>query len=74
MLLCIWKYSCLNTLHILFYPGTFKPTQYVDVIGMVADNRNPFLMCPETIHSLPLSFLGKSDPLSVKKQPVFNPG
>ena len=54
--------------------GTFKPTQYIDVIGQVADNRNPFIMHLEVIHAVPVAFLGLSDPVTVKKEAVYNPG
>ena len=48
--------------------------QYVDVIGQVADNRNPFIMHQQVIHSVPLQFIGKSDPTLTKRQALFNPG
>ena len=54
--------------------GSFKPIQYLDIIGPVADNRNPFVMHLQVIHSLPIQFMGKSDPQKIKKDPVFNPG
>ncbi len=54
--------------------GSFRPVEYLDVIGPVADNKNPFIMHLQVIHSIPIQFVGKSNPVSNKKKPVFNPG
>ena len=58
----------------LSFTGTFQSVQYVDVVGPVADNRNPFVMHQQIIHSVPLKFSGNADPSVVKKQPAYNPG
>ena len=71
---CIWliviTISCFD-MNVL---GSFKPTQYLDVIGQVADNQNPFLMHLQIIHSLPIQFLGKSNPMTRRKEAKFNAG
>ena len=54
--------------------GTFNQVLYVDVIGQVADNKNPFVMYLQVIHSLAIQLNGRSDPVTVKKDAVFNPG
>ncbi|CAH1800026.1 unnamed protein product [Owenia fusiformis] len=54
--------------------GTFKPTQLIDIIGQVADNHNPFLMHIEVIHTMPVYFIGRCDPITRKRPPKFNPG
>ncbi|KAL4233464.1 hypothetical protein ACF0H5_008145 [Mactra antiquata] len=54
--------------------GFFKPQQLVDVIGHVADNRNPTLAHLQIIHTMPLHFLGRSDPITKHRDPKFNAG
>ncbi|XP_052240686.1 cilia- and flagella-associated protein 47-like isoform X3 [Dreissena polymorpha] len=54
--------------------GFFKPQQLIDVIGHVADNRNPTLAHLQIIHTLPIHFLGRSDPITKHRQPKYNPG
>ena len=54
--------------------GTFKPQQMIDVIGYVADNKNPTLAHLQIIHTMPIHFIGKSDPITKHRQPRFNPG
>ena len=54
--------------------GTFTSIQYIDVVGPVADIRNPFVIHQQVIHSVPVKVSGKADPSVVKKQPVYNPG
>ncbi|XP_064627283.1 cilia- and flagella-associated protein 47-like isoform X2 [Lineus longissimus] len=54
--------------------GTFKPNLTMDVIGQVADNRNPFMSHLEVIHSMNIQLQGRSDPVTVKRAPKFNPG
>ena len=58
----------------VYLVGSFQCTQYLDIIGPVADNRNPFVMHQQVIHSVPLKLIGKADLGVVKKQPVFNQG
>ena len=74
----IWfKIHCLftNAQQLKFcFTGTFQSVQYVDVVGPVADNKNPFVMHQQIIHSVPLKFSGNADPSVVKKQPAYNPG
>ena len=48
--------------------------QYIDMIGPVADSRNPFIMHLQVIHSVPVKVSGNADPCAIKKQPVYNPG
>ena len=43
-------------------------------MGTIADNRNPFVMNLQVIQSIPVSFMGRSDPKIAKKGPKFNPG
>ncbi|XP_074645875.1 cilia and flagella-associated protein 47-like isoform X2 [Tubulanus polymorphus] len=54
--------------------GSFKTIQMMDIIGQVADGVNPLRAYLEVIHTQPLAFLGKSDPVTVKKSPKFNAG
>ena len=54
--------------------GTFKPQQMIDVIGYVADNKNPTLAHLQIIHTMPIHFIGKSDPITKHRQARFNPG
>ncbi|XP_013416633.1 cilia- and flagella-associated protein 47 isoform X1 [Lingula anatina] len=54
--------------------GTFKQKMQLEVIGQVADNKNPFLAHLEPIHCMPLSMVGRSDPVTIKREPKFNPG
>ena len=46
----------------------------IDVIGYVADNKNPTLAHLQVIHTLPVHFIGRSDPITKNRQPRFNPG
>jgi len=46
----------------------------VDVIGQVADDLQPFILHLEVIHTISISVVGRSDAVSVKREPVFNPG
>lgn len=59
---------------ITFIPGFFKPQQMIDVIGHVADNHNPTLSHLQIIHTMPIHFLGRSDPITKHREPKFNPG
>ncbi|KAK3096977.1 hypothetical protein FSP39_005325 [Pinctada imbricata] len=54
--------------------GAFKPKQLLDVIGQVADNRNPTVAHLQIIHSYPILLSGSSDPIPVKRNAKFNPG
>ncbi|XP_052808119.1 cilia- and flagella-associated protein 47-like isoform X2 [Mya arenaria] len=54
--------------------GFFKPQQMIDVIGHVADNRNPTLAHLQVIHTIPIHFLGRSDPITKHRNSKFNPG
>ena len=46
----------------------------IDVIGHVADNKNPTLSHLQIIHSMPVHFIGRSDPITKHREPRFNPG
>lgn len=46
----------------------------LDVIGQVADNKNPTLSHLQVINSFPLHFLGHCDPVTKNREPKFNPG
>ena len=48
--------------------------QYIDIIGPVADSRNPFVMRQQIVHSVPVKVSGNADPSVIKKQPVYNSG
>ncbi|XP_055954756.1 cilia and flagella-associated protein 47 [Patella vulgata] len=54
--------------------GTFTPQQLVDVLGHIADNRNPTLTHLKVIHVMGIKFKGTSDPVVIKPSPRFNPG
>ena len=54
--------------------GAFRPMQILDVMGKVTDNSEPCLMHEQLIHSVSIQFIGRSDPITSKKKPVFNPG
>jgi len=74
----------------LLFSGSFSVDQYLDVIGQVADDANPFLLCLEVIDTLSVRFTATSrqclDDQDVtpgttarprcigRKQPVFNRG
>jgi hypothetical protein len=47
---------------------------YVDILGQVTDVNNPFSLSNQVIQTIPIQFLGISDPITIKKNPVFNPG
>ncbi|KAL3884217.1 hypothetical protein ACJMK2_030436, partial [Sinanodonta woodiana] len=53
---------------------SFKRQQMLDIIGHVADNQNPTMSHLQVIHTLPIHFMGCSDPITIKKQPKHNPG
>jgi len=46
----------------------------IDVIGHVADGRNPTLSHLQVIQTVPIHFLGRSDPITKHRQSKFNPG
>ena len=54
--------------------GTFKPVQYIEILGQVADKENPFVMHLKVIHTIPLNFLGVAPSVTINKEAVFNPG
>ncbi|XP_076467202.1 cilia and flagella-associated protein 47-like [Babylonia areolata] len=54
--------------------GSFKPEQLVDVLGQVADSRDPMAMRLMVIFTLPITLKGHSNPVSVHPKPRFNPG
>ncbi|XP_053397416.1 cilia- and flagella-associated protein 47-like isoform X4 [Mercenaria mercenaria] len=73
------KIQPLDTQDVIFsfapnQAGFFKPQQMIDVIGHVADNRNPTLAHLQIIHTLPIHFLGRSDPITKYRNPKYNAG
>ncbi|XP_071134806.1 cilia- and flagella-associated protein 47-like isoform X3 [Mytilus edulis] len=54
--------------------GSFKPTQLLDIIGQVADNRNPTMTYLQVINTMAVQFSGSSDPIPKKRKPKYNPG
>ena len=54
--------------------GTFKVTQYIDIIGHVANARNPLLSYMEVIHTISLSLRGSCDPKTRLPEPKYNMG
>ena len=49
-------------------------TQFIDVLGEVADYSNPFLAFLEVINSTPVYFVARCDPESVTPKPRLNLG
>ena len=58
----------------LYITGLFKVTQFIDVLGEVADYSNPFLAFLEVINSTPVNFVARCDPESVAPKPRLNLG
>ena len=54
--------------------GLFRVTQYIDVLGEVADYNNPFLAFLEVINSTPVFFVARCDPESKSAKPRLNLG
>ncbi|XP_035825915.1 cilia- and flagella-associated protein 47 [Aplysia californica] len=54
--------------------GSFKPEQLLDVLGQVADKRNPTVSHAQVIYTLPVKLMGKSNPITVVPKPKFNKG
>ncbi|KAL8606797.1 hypothetical protein ACOMHN_049626 [Nucella lapillus] len=54
--------------------GSFKPEQLVDVLGQVADDKDPTAMRLTVISTLPITLMGHSKPVCLKPKPRFNPG
>ncbi|KAL5010428.1 hypothetical protein ScPMuIL_012733 [Solemya velum] len=54
--------------------GDFKPKQMLDVVGQIADGRNPTLASLQVINSLVIQLLGQSNPVPLQRKPKFNPG
>lgn len=46
----------------------------MDIIGQVADDLQPFILHLEVIHTVSISVAGRSDAITIKREPVFNPG
>lgn len=46
----------------------------LDVVGEVADDRDPVMYHMEVIQTFPLQLVGRSDPITIKREPKFNPG
>ena len=44
------------------------------MIGYVADNKNPTMAHLQIIHTMPVHFIGRSDPITKHREPRFNPG
>ena len=49
-------------------------TQFIDVLGEVADYSNPFLAFLEVINSTPVYYVARCDPESVTPKPRLNLG
>ncbi|KAK3775916.1 hypothetical protein RRG08_017206 [Elysia crispata] len=54
--------------------GSFKPEQLLDVLGQVADKRNPTVAYAQVIYTLPVKLVGKSHPITIVPKPKFNKG
>ncbi|BFZ09423.1 hypothetical protein BsWGS_12463 [Bradybaena similaris] len=54
--------------------GTFKPEQFLDVLGQITDRMNPLISMTQVIHSLPIKLSGCSNPITTMPKAKFNPG
>ena len=68
----LWYHFNLG--YFYFSIGSFKPTQLLDVIGQVADNKNPTMSYLQIINTMSIQFFGSSDPIPKKRKPKYNPG
>ncbi|CAG5120336.1 unnamed protein product, partial [Candidula unifasciata] len=54
--------------------GTFKPEQFLDVLGQITDRMNPLISMTQVIYSLPMKLSGCSHPITTVPKAKFNPG